>query len=449
MSEAPGGTIASVEPGSPAASAGLSPGDRIVAANGRPLADVIDWRWESSEAEVLVSVEGADGSRRDMTLRRSEGGWGLHFAEQLFDGVRECANSCVFCFVAQLPPGLRPTLYVRDDDFRLSFLHGNFVTLTNVTAADVDRILEQALSPLYVSLHAVTPKVRRRLMCPTEADDALGTLEELMRGGIDVHLQIVLVPGLNDAEELDETLSWAARHERVLSVGVVPMGFTAHQTRFRSSYPDPASASAVLERVRQWQAVMRVERRQTWVQAADELYLAARRPLPAWDEYDGFPQYDNGVGLARAFVDEVKSAIAERRERGGPEPVSPSRHAVLLTGELFAPVLMRLASALATIGVDSEVLPVHNALFGGNVSVTGLLSRADIAEAIRGHGGEGPYLVPDAVVNSDGLFLDDLSYQGEPGETLSRQTGRDVRVVPSEGRPWIDTVTRILAHQED
>lgn len=414
----------------------------MLTANGAALADVLDWRWHASDGTVDLEIGGEAGTRR-VTLTRTRGDWGIVFAESLFDGVRVCANACAFCFVAQLPGGLRPSLYLRDDDYRLSFLHGNFVTLTSVDEADIQRIIEQRLTPLRVSIHAVSAAVRRRLLCPTAEDRALETLDRLMEAGIEAHVQVVLIPGLNDGDELDETLAWASRRDGVLSVGIVPMGYTSHQRRFVASYEDATAAAAVLDRIRAWQAVMRVERGETWVQAADEVYLAAGTPLPPWGEYDGFPQYDNGIGLARAFIDEVRDALRvlrETREVPSGEPLE----VVLVTGELFAPVLADVAGDLTGAGAAATALGVANSLFGGNVSVAGLLSRADIVAAVRAHRARGPFLVPGVVVNSDGLMLDDLHHPGNTGDTLSSATGKQVAIVPSEGRAFVERLASIV-----
>ncbi|MDP2233460.1 MAG: PDZ domain-containing protein, partial [Actinomycetota bacterium] len=227
-----GGVVARVEPGSPAARAGVRPAERILRANGRVLTDVIAWWWESDGASVTVTIAGSDDTVREVVLARDAAEpWGIDFATALFDEVRTCRNTCAFCFMAQLPRGLRRALYVRDDDFRLSFLSGNFITLTNLGDHDVARITGEHLSPLHVSLHAVTPAVRERLVCARE-DRALIRFDELIEGGIDLHVQIVLVPGENDGAELEATLTWLAEREGVLSVGIVPLGYTAHQQRF-------------------------------------------------------------------------------------------------------------------------------------------------------------------------------------------------------------------------
>jgi len=393
-----------------------------------PVRDVIDWRWLTGEGHLTLSVE-RGGAVRHIEIDRVPGEpLGVAFDSPVFDSIRECDNACAFCFVTQLPEGLRPALYVRDDDFRLSFLTGNFATLTNVAEADVERILEQHLSPLHVSVHAVDPQVRSRLMCPSTDDRALEVLDELLEGDIEVHAQVVLVPGINDGAVLLQTLDWLEQRPGVRSVGLVPMGFTAHQTRWRSSYEE-AGAAAVLDIVGRVQARLRVHRGLGWVYAADEFYLLSGEALPPWQEYDGFPQYENGIGMVRAFLDEFAAAGAK------------DASAVLVTGELFAPVLRELLVSRSLPRV--QVLAVRNRLFGGNVGVSGLLSGQDIAEAIRAHrvmpgGANAPYLVPDVVVNSDGLLLDDV-----PGSDLAEMAGADVRLVGSDAGSLAGELTEL------
>jgi putative radical SAM enzyme (TIGR03279 family) len=341
--------------------------------------------------------------------------WGLSFESPVFDRIRTCRNDCAFCFMSQLPGGLRPSLYLRDDDFRLSFLSGTFITLTNLTDADMARIATQRLSPLHVSLHAVTPAVREVLVCAHGEDCALERFDELVAAGIELHVQIVLVPGVNDGEELERTVTWLAeRGEEVASVGIVPLGYTRHQDRFTHSFGDPASAAALLDAVAPWQTRMRTERDLTWLQAADEFYLAAGRPMPPEDDYDGYPQYENGIGMVRSFEDEWAEALADAR--GYDELTVDVAPATAVTGELFAPVLRRLV-AQAGLEPRVSVLAVPNAAFGGNVTVAGLLTGADIAATIAADGtaaaetraADAPYLVPDLVLNDDGLTLDDMT----------------------------------------
>ncbi|MRS11467.1 MAG: DUF512 domain-containing protein [Actinobacteria bacterium] len=406
----PGAVVASVDDGA-ARTAGIRPGDVVLTVDGQAPEDVIDWMWLTDDPTFTVGVlRGAD--RHDLTVRRRSGEpLGVTFVSPLFTPVRQCENACAFCFVSGVPAGLRPSLYVRDDDFRLSFLSGNFITLTNTTEEDVERIVAQRLSPLHVSVHSVDPAVRSHLMCPTVEDRALEILDTLLARGIEAHVQIVLVPGVNDAAVLEETLEYLYAREGVLSVGTVPMGFTAHQSRFTASF-GPETAEGTLAQIAAWQERARAGRGVGWVYAADELYLAAARELPSAGEYDGFPQYENGIGMTAAFLDEFA-------------PAGPHRSATLVTGELFAPVLV---DAMAHAGwSDVGVLPVANRLFGGNVCVTGLLCGADIVAAITADGGSGVYLVPDVVVNSDGLLLDDMR-----AEELAQSAGVQVRFIGSD-----------------
>ena len=222
-----GGRIAAVAQDSPASLAGLIAGDIVLAVEAAPVADVIDWQWFSSESEIVLTVQRDDASVEDVLLSRdADVAWGIEFSERLFDGVRTCRNGCEFCFVTQLPSGLRKSLYVRDDDFRLSFLDGNFITLTNLVDADINRIIEQRLSPLYVSLHSIHDEIRERLIAPRDRCNALERFDELIENGIELHVQIVLVPGVNDGEDLDATLTWLASRQGVVSVGTVPVGYT-------------------------------------------------------------------------------------------------------------------------------------------------------------------------------------------------------------------------------
>lgn len=412
-----GGRIVWLADEGAAFAAGMRVGDAVRAVDGKPVRDILDWQWLSDADEFTVTVERGD-ELLDVEVTRVPGEpLGIEFEDAVFDGVMECVNSCAFCFVAQLPPGLRPALSVRDDDYRLSFLYGNFVTLTNLEEPDVDRILEQRLSPLYVSLHAVDSSVRAQLVCPTVEDTTLERIDTLLGGGIELHIQIVLVPGINDGDVLAETLSWLASREGIVSVGIVPLGFTAHQSRFSRSFT-PAEAADLIASIAPLQTSMRGARDSSWVYAADEFYLNAGEVLPDDASYDDYPQYENGIGLVRSFIDEFAEAS---------DGLAAAEHAfVALTGTLFAPVLQRVISE-AGLARIVRVVAVENRLFGGNVSVTGLLGGHDIIEAVRADGGVGIYLLPDVVVNSDGLLLDDV-----PADELSVRAGADLRVIGSD-----------------
>ena len=440
-----GARIATLDPDGPGARAGLRVGDVIATADGSLLRDVIDWMWAADSDRVRLTLE-PTGERagREVTVHRAlDESWGITFASVVFDGVRECDNACSFCFVAQLPLGMRPSLYVRDDDFRLSFLAGNFVTLTNLVDTDLARIAQQRLSPLYVSLHSVDPDVRRSLLCPV-ADDALRRFDQLVASGIEMHVQLVLVRGVNDGAVLERTLEWLALREGVLSVGVVPVGVTRYQAQDLGTFSRPQHALAVLDTIGPWRARMFEERGVRWVHAADEFHLLAAAPLPPAADYDGFPQFENGIGMVRAFVDELADEVAASKAPPGRARAS----AVLVTGELFAPVLRSCATSLDGLGADARILAVPNRLLGGNVGVAGLLAGGDIAAEIARDAEEAPagsaptsYLVPAAATNQDGLFIDDLRV-----EDVAHRSGADVRLVSSDAAGLAAALVSLTSH---
>ncbi|PKQ16017.1 MAG: hypothetical protein CVT67_06850 [Actinobacteria bacterium HGW-Actinobacteria-7] len=421
-----GGVIAHVEPGSAAESAGIGSGEILVAVEGVSLSDVLDWQWHSDADEIDVTVASPGGQTREVSLQREPGRpWGIEFEDALFDDVRTCRNNCVFCFMSQLPSGMRPALYLRDDDYRLSFLQGNFITLTNLTDEDVQRIGEQHLSPLYVSLHAVTPEVRADLVCARE-DRAIERFDELLEIGIDLHVQIVLVPGVNDEDELDRTLTWLAEREGVVSVGIVPLGYTRYQERFFSGYEDQITAATVIQQVQRWQFESRERDGVTWVHLADEFYLNARAPFPTAEWYDEYPQYENGIGMVRSFADEVGEQLTELKAAVARLP-EEAEEITLVTGMMAATTLAGALNALNAVG-RVRLLAVPNRYFGGNVSVTGLLTGHDLADAIRTDsanlGTPTTYLLPDVVFNDDDLTLDNHTL-----EEIIAESGCDVRVV--------------------
>lgn len=411
--------IASIEPGSPAARAGLSPACSIVAVDGQPIHDIIDWRWHASDGAIDLAYVDAEGRPRQMLLERSFGeDWGIEFQGMVFDGVAQCVNACTFCFMRQLPQNMRPSLSVRDDDFRLSFLAGTFVTLTNLDDADIDRIVEQRISPLHVSLQAADAAVRRKLI-GRWAPRGIEALERLLAAGIEFHAQVVLVPHANDADVLDDTLAWAWERPGILDVGIVPLGFTKHQSRFDEGFTDPETCRAVLDQVEPFRRRARVERGTPWAFPADEFYLNAWGPavldhLPPAGDYPGFELFEDGIGIVRSFADDWRRA----RDRGAIDSCARAlaeadAHVRLVAGRaqegfldpLLAPEL--LASRFRPLYVDND-------FFGGNVNVTGLLVGADVAAAVRADaaGQSGGrrilYAVPSVVFNDDGVMLDGM-----------------------------------------
>lgn len=389
--QAPGGLIDSVAPGSAAAQAGLQPGDRLLAIDGHSLRDVIDVQFYGAEEFLSLLVE-RDGARWQAEVERSyDQDLGLSFANPTFDvDIRRCANRCEFCFVKGNPPGLerlRRSLYIKDDDYRYSFLFGNFVTLTNLTAGDWQRLEQQRLSPLYVSVHATEPDLRRRILgrpsgagratADSAPPDLLPQLRRLGELGIEVHTQVVLVPGLNDGPNLDRTLAdlYALRHAPVASVGIVPVGLTKYHRGACRTYT-AAESRAVLDQVIAWHQQARRRADDGLVYASDEWYLVAGREVPPGEAYDEFPQLENGVGMVRRLLDEWQELEGS---------LGRLRPATLVCGTLIAPVLGRIVAELnERIGAGWRLVPVANQLFGDRVTVSGLLAGRDVLAALRG-----------------------------------------------------------------
>ncbi|MEG0619909.1 MAG: DUF512 domain-containing protein [Raoultibacter sp.] len=405
--------IAAVAALSPADDAGFTPGCVLTAVDGHPLRDIIDWRWFSAEDAISVSYQDEQGDAGVVCLERDAGeDWGFSFTEALFDKVKLCRNACTFCFMRQLPEEARDSLVLRDDDFRLSFLQGTFVTFTNLSAEDEARIIEQHISPLRFSLHATTPELRRSLI-GKHAAHGLAACERLLAAGIEVHAQIVLVPGVNDGAELDATLTWAYNHPGILSIGIVPVGFTKHQSTFTESFNDSAAARAVIACIEPFQRRAQGQRGCTWVYAADEFYRNAYpddllEHLPPTSHYGDFAMFEDGIGIIRSFVDDWEQSGDLIAQLARKLAAADTRiHFVIGTAqrEFFIPLVA--ASPLAGRLIP---FPVKNDYFGGNVDVTGLLCGCDIKAAIAA---AAPTLqravIPEVVFNDDGVTLDDMT----------------------------------------
>jgi putative radical SAM enzyme (TIGR03279 family) len=418
--------VLAVTPGSLAERAGIEPGSRLVAVNGRVVRDFLDLHlWLGEEVLDLTLERDRDSGApyRARIVRTYGEELGLTFPEQ---HVRRCANDCPFCFVDQLPEGLRPNLYIRDDDYRFSFLHGHFITLTNIRDAEFERILEQQLSPLYVSVHALDPAIRERILVSPRAGEIRERIEQLVAGGIDLHTQVVVVPGLNDGPVLEKTVFGLAEyHPGVRSVAVVPVGLTAH----RASLPRVASltrgqARKTARTVRRYGRAMRRRLGEEFCYVADELLLLAGLPIPPASYYGAFEQRENGVGLVRSAMVRFASA----RSRGAALRERGVERVWLLTGESFAPVLEEELGSLRARNPEVlvEMIRVVNRLFGRPVTVGGLLGGRDLLRAAEGRVKPKTdlVLVPDESVNETGVFLDDLTPQD-----LAREL--DVDVVPS------------------
>lgn len=396
--------IVQVLAGSIAEELEIEPGDRLVAINGHELRDVIDYNFHSSDDFLLLLVLGKDGEAWEMEVEREEGEpLGLVFASPV---PRQCGNKCVFCFVHQLPRGLRSPLYVKDEDYRLSFLYGNYVTLSNVTSDELARIKEQRLSPLYISVHAVDPALRERMLGKKGIPPIMEQLRELAGAGITMHTQVVLCPGWNDGEALQRTVAeLAGLYPHVASVAVVPVGMTAH----RKGLPrlDPVNADYAARFLDEWLPRARelVETLgEPFLFLADEFFIKAGVPFPPLEEYGDLPQIENGVGMVPLFLAQAGEVLAEAR------PLPPVNITVITGESPFRYLAGFLSDLSRKTGAMLQPVAVKSLLFGGGVTVTGLLTGSDIVSALRGRQLGEAVLIPDVVLKEEeGVFLDDMT----------------------------------------
>ena len=449
--------VVAVADGSPAARADLRPGDEIVSLGGQVPRDVIQLQLLTDEADLDLEVS-RGGLHLSVVVDKEAGEpLGAELASALFDRVQTCDNHCEFCFIHQLPPGMRRSLYLKDDDYRLSFLYGNFTTLTRFTEADLERVVTERLSPLYVSIHATDPEVRARMLRNRRGATSLRWLRALLDAGIEVHGQVVVCPGVNDGAVLADTLAGVLdEYPELATVAVVPLGVSrwSHEAAMR---PHTAhEAAAVVESVHEWQPRFLAVLGRRLVFAADEYYLLAGLPFPAAESYEGFPMHEDGIGMARlieeqwrdgptapsagpsdgaaavrggffAWVDGAPaSGYRAPRAPGGPVTLVPrpprGAPVAVLTGTYGARVVGPLVDALGRD--DVRVVPVANTFFGGNIGVTGLLVGEDLARALAGQPEGHRYLLPDVCL-SDGVFLDGMRPADLP---------RPVEVVATDGR---------------
>ncbi len=378
-------------------------GDQLFAINGLVPRDIIDVRTDAASTQVELQLERA-GTRLVLDVQKDpDEDLGLQFDQPVFDRLKTCNNACEFCFIRGLPPGLRRTLYVKDDDYRTSFLFGSFITLTNLSEAEWRRILYQRLSPLRVSVHATDPDLRRVLLANAKAPPILEQLDELGAHGIQVHAQVVLMPGRNDGAVLERTIAdLAARHPTVQSMAVVPVGLTAHSRAKQTRPLTGDEAGAAIDFIEARQRELRRTLGSGFVYASDEMYLLARRPFPRPSAYDDYPMLQNGVGLVQLFRDGWKRATRRK-----PVAVDPPFAVAWATGGLIAPFLAELAQDLAGIaGLHVEVVPVENSLFGSEVTVAGLVPGADVVASLAGHNVD-RVILPRTMFDAEGRWTID------------------------------------------
>jgi putative radical SAM enzyme (TIGR03279 family) len=437
--------VVAVAPGSAAQRAGVQPGDEIASVGGRVPRDVIEYQLLADSEVVEIEVR-RGGLELPLALECSGGEpLGIEVDAALFDRVRTCDNHCEFCFIHQLPKGMRRSLYVRDDDYRLSFLYGNFTTLTRFSELDLERVVAEGLSPLWVSIHATDPSVRARMLRNPRGATSLRWLRALLDCGVEVHGQVVICPGVNDGPVLEDTLAGILdRYPELASVACVPLGVSRFNTEASMRPHTALEAAAVVETVEDWQQAFLSCLGRRVVYASDEYYLMAARSFPSLDTYGELPQHENGVGMAAAFMARFGDAASIAPPAGGgffrsvdaapaagyraPRAPGLGRRsrgafglpAAVLTGEYAARILGPLIGAALP---GAEVIAIPNRYFGGNIAVAGLLTGSDLSATLELLPADRRYLLPDVCL-SGGRFLDGLRPADLP---------RPVEVVPADG----------------
>jgi putative radical SAM enzyme (TIGR03279 family) len=456
-----------VAPASPAERAGVVAGDEIIAIDGEVPHDVIAYRMLVDEADPILEIDRGGLAIEVPVSKRDGEALGIEVHSALFDQVRTCDNHCEFCFIYQLPPGMRKSLYLKDDDYRLSFLYGNFTTLTRFTEIDLERVITEGLSPLHVSIHATDSGVRVDMLRNRRGATSLRWLRALLDHGVEVHGQVVVCPGLNDGDVLEDTLSGVLdQYPELASLCVVPLGVSRHSNEPRMRHHTVGEAQTVVDLVEAWQETYLQVLGHRLVFAADEYYLLAERPFPSAETYEGFPMHEDGIGMARTFEAELRGRVdaptgpqsgffawvdgapaegyrAPRQAATGcgvtasttgggssdaatPETalrIGPRRDAPvgLLTGPLGAKVLRPLIADLDR--PDVRVVEVPNEFFGGNVGVTGLMVGEDLSRVLAQEPAGHRYLLPDVCL-SQGRFLDGTTPDDLP---------RPVEVIATDG----------------
>lgn len=427
--------VKSIVLGSIADEMGIEPGDRLISINGQEIEDIFDYQFYSEDEELLLLVEKPDGEQWELEIGKdADEELGMEFGPGLMDEYRSCRNKCIFCFIDQMPSGMRDTLYFKDDDSRLSFLQGNYVTLTNMSDHDIERIIRYRLEPINISFQTTNPELRCRMLHNRFAGDALKKVDQLYRGGIEMNGQIVLCKGVNDGEELERSIRDLTSYLPLLkSVSVVPVGLT----KFRDGlYPlEPFTkeeAKHVLETVHRWQDRIYAEYGVHFIHAGDEWYLLAEEEIPEEERYDGYLQLENGVGMLRLLFNEFEEAY---QAVGGDER---ERTISVATGRLAYPYLKRMAGKMEEKypNLRIHVYAVRNDFFGERITVSGLVTAQDIMAQLAGKEMGESLLLPCNMLKADeDIFLDDYTVS-QVSETLQVP----VVIVKSSGQDLIDAI---------
>lgn len=430
--------IRTVLPGSIAEELELEPGDVLLAVNDHEIEDVFDYHYYTNEEYLTVLVRKPDGEEWELEIEKEfEEDLGIEFESSLMDDYRSCRNHCIFCFIDQMPPGMRETLYFKDDDSRLSFLQGNYVTLTNMSDHDIDRIIHYHLGPINISFQTTNPDLRCKMLHNRFAGDVFPKIRRLADAGIELNGQIVLCRDINDGAELERSISDMTSYLPALrSVSVVPVGLSKYREGLYPLKPfDAQSAGEVIDLIESWQKKIYPQYGVHFVHASDEWYLLAGRPLPEEERYDGYLQLENGVGMLRLLKEEVGETLAEVK----PDGETPKRRVSIATGRLAGPLLKELGKQIETVyqNVTLQIFEIRNDFFGESITVSGLITGQDLIAQLKDQDLGDELLLPTNMIRSgERVFLDDLTI-----EDAEEALGIPIRIVESGGRDLVCAVT--------
>ena len=435
--------ITGVKDGSIASELALEPGDKLLTVNGEPIQDIFDYRFQINDEFVTLLVEKTDGDVWELEVEKeADEDLGLDFSSGLMDDYRSCCNHCVFCFIDQMPPGMRPTLYFKDDDSRLSFLQGNYVTLTNMSEDDISRVIRYRLEPINISVHTTNPVLRCQMLHNRFAGKALEKIHRLYEAGIQMNGQIVLCKGINDQDELERSLKDLEVFAPVMqSVSIVPVGLTKYREGLYPLKPfQTDDAKALIRQVETHQQRMLSDLGIHFVHASDEWYLLAGEEMPPAKSYDGYPQLENGVGMLRLLEEEFTQAL---KNCSGDRL---SRKATIATGRLAAPFLERFLKALNVKFPETQirVIPIRNDFFGEAITVSGLVTGQDLAAQLYGKDlGERLLLPCNMLRSQEDVFLDDMTVK-----ELSHKLGLPITIVGSSGEDLLHAICSVTGKKE-
>ncbi len=437
-------TVLVVEPGSIADEAGIEPGDILVSISGQKIKDIFDYRYLTSEESLTICIQKKNGDVWEIDVDKEQyEDLGMDFEDSLMDASKSCTNQCIFCFIDQLPEGMRETVYFKDDDSRLSYLSGNYVTLTNMKEEDLDRIIRYKMSPLNVSVHTTNPDLRRFMLGSRFGGDVLDKIRRLVEGGISVNTQIVLCRGINDGAELDRTISELSElYPGMSSISVVPVGLTGWRKGLYELTPfDKGSSAEVVRQIEGWQTKLLAEKDSRIVYIADEFYIMSEEALPEYSEYEDFPQLENGVGLVALLKSEFEEYLENIEASASSASNRIKRNVSIATGVSVVNFIKEMVEKLEKRynNIKVSVYPIKNNFFGENVTVTGLLTGTDIVEQLKEASLGQELLISRSMLKADEeIFLDDYTLAG-----VSESLGIKVTAVENSGEDFINKILGI------